>query len=103
MPRATEDDIAFAVLRIAAGRIDNLCTFNRARQEIPNLVKLSAGDLAPSQTRRGEPMWHQLIRNIRSHHDTDGNYIDRGLLEHVPRRGYRATLTGQALLKKKGF
>lgn len=103
MARVTEDDIAFAVLRIAAGRADGLCTFNRARIEIPGLVNLTAGDLALSQTRRREPMWHQLIRNIRSHHGVDGNYIDSGLLEHVARRGYKATNAGIAFLKKKGF
>ena len=47
-------------------------------------------------------MWHQLIRNIRSHHDVDGNFIERGLLEHVSRRGYRATELGRKLLRKGG-
>ena len=103
MARVTEDDVATCVLQIAAGRPDNLCTFNRARNEIPNLVKLHKDDWAPSTTRPGEPMWHQLIRNIRCHHAVDGNFIDRGLLEHVSRRGYRSTAAGVRFLKKRGL
>lgn len=101
MARATEEDIATCVLQIAAGRADKLCTFNRARSDIPNMIRLGAADLAPSTTRPREPMWHQLIRNIRCHYEVDGNFIERGLLEHVSRRGYRATPAGEKLLKKK--
>lgn len=103
MPRVTENEVALAVMRIAAGRPNQLCTFNRARNEVPSYVKLSAGDLAQSTTRTNEPMWHQLIRNIKSHHDADGNFINGGLLTHVPRQGYRATKAGLAYLKKRGL
>ena len=48
-------------------------------------------------------MWHQLIRNIRSHHGVDGNFINGGLLAHVPKRGYEATKAGRAYLKKLGL
>lgn len=103
MARVTENEIALAVLRIAAGRKNQLCTFNRARNEVPALTKLAPADLAQSTTRTNEPMWHQLIRNIRSHHDADGNFINDGLLSHVPRQGYRATVAGLAHLKKLGL
>ncbi len=103
MPRATEDDIAMCVARIAKGRADKLCTFNRARTQIPSLMVLSPGDLAQSQTRQNEPMWHQLIRNIRSHHGAGGNWIDLGRLEHVSRRGYRVTSRGERYLTSKGY
>lgn len=103
MARATENDVALGVLMIAAARKDGLCTFIRARAELPNLVKFDSADLSPSSTRAGEPMWHQLIRNIRSHHDAEGNFIERGLLEHVSRRGYRVTAAGKAYLQKKGL
>ena len=103
MPRATEDDVALAVLRIAAAHPKGICTFHRARSDIPNYLKLSTGDLAPSSTRNGEPMWHQIIRNIQSHHGVDGNYIELGYLQHVPRSGYAATPAGRAYLKKLGL
>lgn len=85
---ADETDIARGVMAIAAAN-GGLCTFKRAYREIPLHVPLSAANLAPSVTRPGEPMWHQLVRNIRSHHNNPGNYIHDGHLRHVPRVGYR--------------
>lgn len=103
MSRATEDVIAMCVARIAKGRADKLCTFNRARSEIPNMIKLSKGDLEISVARPREPMWHQLIRNIKSHDGADGNWIDGGRLLHVKGRGYSITAVGEKFLAKKGF
>ena len=103
MPRITEDEIAVAVMRIAAGRPDGLTTFKRAYQEIPALVKLSAGDTAGSVTRPGEQMWQQIVRNIQSHHADEGNFIERGLLEHVRHVGYKITEAGRVYLRKLGF
>lgn len=85
---ADENDIARAVVQIANAN-GGLCTFKRAYQEIPNYVKLNAANLSPSPTRRGEPMWHQLVRNIKSHDTVPGNFIHDGFLTHVPRVGYR--------------
>ena len=102
MPRATENDVALAVLRIASAQPNGICTFNRARFEVPNYVNFSPADLRGSATRPGEPMWHQLIRNIKSHHTAEGNYIAEGYLQHVPRRGYQATAAGRAHLRTLG-
>ena len=103
MPRVTENDVALAVLAIASKQKNLLCTLNRARNEVPSYVNLSKDDLEMSQTRPNEPMWHQLIRNIQSHHETDGNFINDGLLIHIPRKGYQATPAGLTHLKKLGF
>lgn len=103
MPRVTENEVALIVLQIAAGQPNGICTFSRARREVPNHLKLSIGDLATSVTRPNEAMWHQLIRNIRSHHKVDGNFIHDGLLTHVSKRGYAATNVGRAYLKKLGL
>jgi len=100
MPRTTENEVALAVLKIAASNPTHTCTFDQARDEVPSHVHLSADDLQESTTRVGEPLWHQLIRNIQSHHEADGNFIYDGLLEHVPNIGYRATPTGLAHLSK---
>lgn len=99
MPRVTENDVALAIVRIAASRSNDLCTFHRARVEVPNYVTLSSADLAQSETRPSEPMWHQLIRNIKSHYEAEGNYINDGNLVHVPRKGYMVTAAGKSLLK----
>ena len=99
MSRVTENDVALAVLKIAVTKPNDICTLNDARAEVPNYVSLSADDLEQSETRAGEPMWHQQIRNIQSHHDAEDNFIYDGLLEHVPRVGYRATKAGKDYLK----
>jgi hypothetical protein len=85
---ADESDIARGVVQIAQAN-GGLCTFKRAYREIPALVHLSAANVAPSVTRPGEPMWHQLVRNIKSHDGDVGNFIHDGHLMHVPRVGYR--------------
>lgn len=85
---ADESDIARGVIRIARAN-GGLCTYKRAYRDIPNCVILDAANTAPSVTRPGEPMWHQLVRNIKCHHQTPGNFIYDGHLVHVPRVGYR--------------
>ncbi len=98
---AQERDIAFGVMRIAALQPSGICTFRRAYQDIPNYVKLSAVNLAKSTTRPGEVMWQQIVRNIKSHDKTSGNFIAGGYLVHVPKRGYQITAAGRNYLKNK--
>jgi len=85
---ADENDIARGVVQIASAN-RGLCTFKRAYKEIPNYVRLSASNTGPSVTRPGEPMWHQLVRNIKSHDKVPGNFIHDGHLVHVRGVGYR--------------
>jgi hypothetical protein len=100
---ATEQDIARGVMIIAARQANGTATFNRCRSEIPNVVQLNGINTAPSQTRPGEPMWHQIVRNIKSHDIAGTNYIAQGLLEHIPRVGYRITNGGRAHLNALGI
>lgn len=100
---ASERDIAEGVMRIAAGQANGLCTFDQARRDIPNLVQLDAINTAPSQTRPGEPMWHQIVRNIKSHDVGGTNYIGQGLLVHVPDVGYEITAPGRDYLRSRGL
>ena len=85
---ADENDIALGVERIANAN-GGLCTYKRAYQEIPNYVALNSANIAPSVKRPGEPMWHQLVRNIKSHYTAPGNFVQIGRLVHVPRVGFR--------------
>jgi hypothetical protein len=100
MAKDAEERIAMGVLRIAGDNPNGVASFGRCRKDIPKLVKLTAADLAPSLTRPGEPMWHQIVRNIKSHDKEDNNYIALGYLEHIPRVGYRITASGQKRLAK---
>lgn len=97
---AQERHIAKGVMLIAATQENGICSYRRAYREIPDHVNLSETNLAPSTTRRGEPMWHQIVRNIKSHDMAPGNFISDGLLIHVPRIGYRITEAGRASLKR---
>lgn len=99
---ADERDIAFAVMQIAASQASGVCSFKRAYLEIPAYVRLSGGNTAPSMTRPGEPMWHQIVRNIKSHDKASGNFISDGYLVHVPRVGYQITTLGRTYLTQQG-
>ena len=98
--RVTESDVALAALQIAAGQANGVATFHRLKREVPNYVHLSAADHVQSVTRPNEEVWEQLIRNIKSHYDTPGNFICEGYLTHVPRVGYRITDSGRRYLAR---
>lgn len=91
----SENEIAEAVLRIAAQQSTGIATFRRLYQDIPSQIILDADDLVQSTTRPNEQMWKQIVRNIQSHHQTAGNYIAEGFLESVPSVGYRITPLGR--------
>lgn len=93
--RVTENEVAFAIVQIAKARDNGVATFSRCKREVPLHLELSAADCARSRTRPNEQMWQQLIRNIKSHHDQEGNYICEGYLTHIPRVGYRVTDAGR--------
>ncbi len=103
MARKDESEIALGVMRVAAAQKSGVATFKRCRAELPNILNLSAEDNALSGTRPGETMWHQQVRNIRSHYGAEGNAIANGHLEHVSRTGYRITEAGRKHLKKRGL
>jgi hypothetical protein len=102
MSGVTEEEVAFATCIIADQQSDGIGRFARLKREVPNHVKLSASDLAPSKTRKWEPTWEQKIRNIKSHSPDEGNYIYEGYLTHVPRIGYKITDKGRRLLRSRG-
>lgn len=101
--RVTESDVATATLRIAAGRQDGTATFHRLRKELPDYLNLSAADRRQSLTRPNEELWQQLIRNIKSHHEVEGNIICEGYAKHLPRVGYKITDSGRRYLRRQGY
>lgn len=80
MSRITEAEIADVVEAILADRPNGEATIAQLIAEIPNRIRLSAEDLAPSPTRRNEAIWEQQVRNITSHKATPGNAIYDGRL-----------------------
>jgi hypothetical protein len=96
--RTTEREISTAIMQIAAEREDGYVTLNELREEIPKRINLTAGDKQPSQTRPGELLWEQLLRNVQSHHNSKGNFIHEGYLEHIKGGAYRITEKGREAL-----
>jgi hypothetical protein len=80
----TEAEIADVVEAILRERPDHKATIAELIKEIPERIELSATDLAQSPTRPNEPLWHQRVRNIRSHKHSRGNAIHDGRLIAIP-------------------
>lgn len=83
MARITESEIADIVEKILENCPNGEATIAELVAEIPNHVKLSPEDLAPSPTRKNECVWEQQVRNIVSHKKSPSNAIYVGRLVHV--------------------
>lgn len=83
MSRVTEGEIADVVEAILADRPNGEASIAQLIAEIPNRIRLSAEDLAPSLTRRNEAIWEQQVRNITSHKASPGNAIHDGRLVSI--------------------
>ena len=84
MARITEAEIADIVEAILNDMPNGEATIAELVAEIPNRVRLSADDLAPSPTRPNEAIWEQQVRNITSHKNSPGNAIHDGRLVSIP-------------------
>jgi len=100
--RTSEGEIAIAALRIAASRPNGIATTTLLKENIPDYIALTPGDLANSQTRPAEKMYHQIVGNIISHKDSEGNIIGDGYAEYTG-DGIKITDAGRAHLKSKGY
>ncbi|MDA9421294.1 MULTISPECIES: hypothetical protein [Bradyrhizobium] len=80
MSRITEAEIADIVVAYLNEKTSGQASIKELVNEIPNRVKLSAEDLAPSPTRQNEAIWEQQVRNITSHKKSPGNAIYEGKL-----------------------
>jgi hypothetical protein len=94
LERASETDIAFGVLVIAAFQSNGLASFYRLRREIPIHVRLSDFDTAESIMRPNEENWMHRLRGIGANAHMPGNFVYEGFLIHVPRVGFRITPLG---------
>lgn len=100
--RVSEYDVSVAALRVLAEFPDGEAPIYQLVTLGPKYLDLSPADLAQSKTRKNEALWEQLVRNITSHHDAEGNFIHDGYLERI-KGGLKITDAGRAFLKSKGF
>lgn len=86
MSKIGEHAIGEAVLEVLASCPGGTATMRELKERIPNHVNFSREDLKASQTRKGEQMWEQQVRNLVSHRNTEGNIIAEGYATHSPGR-----------------
>ncbi len=84
MARATESEIAFAVLAYLDTLPSGTATIKSIKHNLPSYITLSHEDQEMSITRIHEQVWEQQVRNIVSHRLDDGNYIHEGYLTRSP-------------------
>jgi hypothetical protein len=84
MSRVTEDEVAKAVEAVLTDRSSGRATIKELVAEIPSHLDLSEEDLKASETRPGEALWEQQVRNITSHKASPGNAIYEGKLVGIP-------------------
>lgn len=92
--RTTEAELSWTVLEILDDHSLGEMSVQGLIQEIPKRISLTSEDQQMSETRANEELWEQRVRNIRSHHQTAGNYIAEGYLEHID-GGLRITDAGR--------
>ncbi len=101
--RTSESEFAIAALRIAAQRPGGEVTTETLKENIPDYIELTPGDLEPSDTRPNEKMYQQIVGNIVSHRrESEENIIFAGYAEYTG-SGIRITEAGRAYLKSKGY
>ena len=86
MVKISEQKIGEAALKVLAESEGGTATIAHLKERIPNHVNLSEEDLAPSQTRNGEALWEQQVRNLVSHRGAEGNIVAEGLATYDPGR-----------------
>lgn len=59
-------------------------TIRQIRRAFPHYFELTDDDRRLSQTRPGEEIWEQQIRNIVCHRDSEGNAINSGRIRYAP-------------------
>jgi len=84
MAKITEAEIADLIVDYLRGKPGGRGVIAEFIAEIRRQVTLSAEDRRPSKTRRGEEIWEQRVRNIRSHKDSASNAIYQGRLIAIP-------------------
>jgi len=102
--RISEDEVGRAALWVLAHMSGGEATQSQLRQELSDVLELSDADRAPSQTRNGEELWEQQVRNLVSHKTTPGNIIAEGYATYsVTTHKLKITPSGWAHLRHQGY
>ena len=83
--RSREEQIAQAVETFLR-RVGGTATIAQIRRALPQHAALTPHDRARSNTRPGEELWEQQVRNIVCHRNSEGNFIKEGRICWSPGR-----------------
>lgn len=101
--RLKEREARIIILKIAASQPSRSASIETLREEIPKYFDLSPADMARSESRKSERLWHIVIRNTMSSHRTGKQTIfAQGFAEKIP-GGLRVTRRGMDYLNSIGF
>ena len=102
--RVTEAEVGRAVLWILTSMPGGVATVAELILELPDALELSEADRAPSETRPGEEMWEQQVRNLVSRRFTAGNIICDGYAVYLQaERKLMITPAGRLKLHRLGY
>jgi hypothetical protein len=99
--RTGELEISEAALRVMAAKPSGEVTIQELVKSVPSFVSLTDADMATSSTRPNEAVWEQIVRNIVSHKNTEGNIIADGLAESSARGVLRITEAGRLHVRNR--
>jgi Mrr N-terminal domain len=99
--RVTEAAVGIEMMRVLADCKDGQATVRTIKKRLPDYLELSEEDHEPSDTRKGEEMWEQQVRNQKSHDKSPGNILHEGFVERPKIGTYRLTDAGWLHLKNK--
>jgi hypothetical protein len=100
--RLREPEARLLVLKIASLMPDRRASTEQLIERAPDYFLPSEVDLQPSKTRRLQPRWHQIIRNVISHRNIPLSPFVTGLAERTE-DGLSVTDRGVDFLKGLGF
>jgi hypothetical protein len=100
--RLREPEARLLALKIAAQMPNRQATTEELIERAPEFFLPSEVDLRPSRTRRHQPRWHQIIRNVISHRHIPLGPFVRGLAQRTD-HGLAVTDQGVDHLRSLGF
>jgi hypothetical protein len=104
IPKLREPEARILVLRILASFPSGQAETAQVKKMVPRFRELGPPDFRPSDTRRNEWMWQQIVGNVVSERGTGISIFDEGwAVRLVKEKSIRITDAGRAHLKKIGY
>ncbi|MBE0530272.1 MAG: hypothetical protein IH626_05550 [Rhodospirillales bacterium] len=103
MAKTSEQELGLAVMQVLGSQPNYSANVRDLIKYVPDYITLTEEDHQPSETRPGEEMWEQRVRNLKSHDTSEGNVIREGFVNHVKEGTYQLANDGVLHLKSMGL